>query len=145
MGVQVSTFFFPPPLSAHWSIVIGLSVSALVLSFVVGGFCRVTRGREREKGTGRGRKGRDKVRGGTENGKDVCKSMSMTDSSTKSPDIYSALLTHLKKKKKKYSSLFVSFFHPYSAFSEHVWLSELAISIHNNGNESNKKDALKLP
>lgn len=102
--------FSPSPLSAHWSIVIGLSVSGLVLSFVLGGFCRVTRGREREreKRDRERKKGKRESEGGRENGKDVCKSMSMADSSTKSPDIYSALLTNLKKKK-MYSTLSVSF------------------------------------
>lgn len=97
MCVQVSAvFFFFPPVSAHWSIVIGLSVSGLRPSFVPWAFCsRVTLGQRRKAwgggwGVGADRKWRM-----------FASRRAWLIPSTKSPDIYSALLANLKKKKKK--------------------------------------------
>lgn len=107
----------------------------------------MTRGREREKGDRERKKGKRESEGGRENGKDVCKSMSMADSSTKSPDIYSALLTNLKKKKKKSIPPSLFFFYSFVLHLHGICLcahvSELVFSMYNNGNES-KADMLKV-
>lgn len=90
------------PLSADWSIVIGLSVSGLVLSFVLWAFCRLTQGQKR-KGTGERKKGK-KEGGRQRKWRMFASRRAWPTPSTKSPDIYSALLTNLKKS----SSLSVS-------------------------------------
>lgn len=90
MCVQVRFF---SPVCAHWSIVIGLSVSGLHPSFVPWAFCsRATLGQRRKAwgGWGADRKWRM-----------FASRRAWLIPSTKSPDIYSALLANLKKNLKK--------------------------------------------
>lgn len=96
-----------------------------------------SRKRERER-KGERKKGKREREGGRENGKDVCKSMSMADSSTKSPDIYSTLLTNLEKKECSFLLVSFPFIHSLTFLRMRVCagVSELVYSIHNNGNES---------
>lgn len=96
------------PLSADWSIVIGLSVSSLFLSFVLWTFCGQTLDQKRKED--REEKEKEERRGETERKWRMFASrQAWLTPSTKSPDIYSALLTNLKKSSSLSVSLLFSF------------------------------------